>query len=109
MRDITKGISKQYNIFLLLLIVVQLMLITIKNKTYQKPLSWISLLTIVVLFTSQKEPAFAQVNADSTLPKNSQVIQQGNIYNITGGTQAGSNLFHSFEKFGVPTGGEAYF
>ena len=85
------------------------MLITIKNKTYQKPLSWISLLTIVVLFTSQKEPAFAQVNADSTLPKNSQVIQQGNIYNITGGTQAGSNLFHSFEKFGVPTGGEAYF
>ncbi|MEM6404364.1 MAG: filamentous hemagglutinin N-terminal domain-containing protein, partial [Cyanobacteria bacterium P01_D01_bin.116] len=35
--------------------------------------------------------------------------QQRNIYNITGGTKAGNNLFHSFEKFSVPNGGEAYF
>lgn len=32
---------------------------------------------------------------------NTIVNQSGNIINITGGTQAGANLFHSFEKFGL--------
>jgi large exoprotein involved in heme utilization and adhesion len=39
--------------------------------------------------------SLAQMTPDSTLPNNSNVILDGQIYNITGGTQAGSNLFHS--------------
>jgi filamentous hemagglutinin family protein len=52
-------------------------------------------------------PASAQISSDNTLPGNIQ--QSGNIYEITGGAQVGSNLFHSFREFSVPTGGEAFF
>ncbi|MCC5606525.1 S-layer family protein [Nostoc sp. CHAB 5834] len=51
--------------------------------------------------------AFAQITPDSTLPNNSKFEQNTGI--IEGGTQAGSNLFHSFEQFSVPTGSQAYF
>ncbi len=82
-------------------------MLSIFNQSRSR-LGWI-ILTLGMLLASQKEIAFAQVNPDASLPSNSKVIQQGNIYNITGGTQAGNNLFHSFEKFSVPDGGEAYF
>ena len=51
----------------------------------------------------------AQVVPDSTLPVNSAVTVDGSTTTITGGTRAGSNLFHSFEQFSVTTNGTAFF
>ncbi|MHC5770301.1 MAG: two-partner secretion domain-containing protein [Nostoc sp.] len=53
--------------------------------------------------------ASAQITTDGTLPNNSIITSDGNTLNITGGTQAGSNLFHSFREFSVPNGGTASF
>ncbi|GAB4471399.1 MAG: hypothetical protein OHK0037_30720 [Elainellaceae cyanobacterium] len=44
-------------------------------------------------------PASAQVRGDNTLPTPTQVQRQGDAFDITGGTQRGGNLFHSFERF----------
>ena len=64
----------------------------------------LSLGTVVCLFTS---PLLAQVTTDGTV--NTQVNQNGNVTEITGGETRGSNLFHSFQDFSVPAGNEAYF
>ncbi|MBW4571055.1 MAG: filamentous hemagglutinin N-terminal domain-containing protein [Tolypothrix carrinoi HA7290-LM1] len=53
--------------------------------------------------------ANAQITPDGTLPNNSNIRLEAKTFNITGGTQAGSNLFHSFQQFSVPTGGTAFF
>jgi len=55
-------------------------------------------------------PTQAQIVPDSTLPVNSQVGSCGAACTvINGGTVRGANLFHSFQQFSIPTGGEAYF
>ena len=52
-------------------------------------------------------PAYAQVTVDGTLKTS--VGNVGNDFTITNGTAKGSNLFHSFAQFSIPTGGSATF
>lgn len=51
--------------------------------------------------------ARGQISPDGTLPTS--VDLSGNVFEITGGATEGSNLFHSFGEFSVPTGFEAFF
>lgn len=78
-----------------------------KQRTY----SWLgyAIAALCGLIATVPVPVFAQVVPDTTLPINSNTTTDGSTTVITGGTQAGSNLFHSFEQFSVTTGGTAYF
>jgi filamentous hemagglutinin family protein len=51
----------------------------------------------------------AQVIPDNTLPTNSRVTNPDNTNLIEGGTQAGGNLFHSFQQFSVLNNNTAFF
>ncbi|WP_155967722.1 two-partner secretion domain-containing protein [Kamptonema formosum] len=64
-------------------------------------------LAIASLVTSS--PSWAQIAPDATLPVSSAVTPQGHTLNITGGTRAGGNLFHSFREFSLPAGTTAHF
>ncbi|HIK52641.1 MAG TPA: S-layer family protein [Oscillatoriales cyanobacterium M59_W2019_021] len=51
----------------------------------------------------------AQIVPDSTLPQPSTVTVEDALQRIAGGTQAGGNLFHSFDRFNVRAGETTYF
>ena len=64
---------------------------------------------ILLLQAIVGEQAIAQVIPDQTLPTPTSVIPVGNIFRVEAGTEIGSNLFHSFEEFSLPTGTAAIF
>ncbi len=66
----------------------------------------VSLCTVSYLYASSSI-THAQVTSDGTV--DTQVTQDGNVAEITGGETRGSNLFHSFQDFSVPTSNEAFF
>lgn len=61
------------------------------------------------LWNSAASRAFAQVLPDSTLGAESSQVTPGLIQQISGGATRGTNLFHSFQQFSIPTGGAAQF
>lgn len=66
----------------------------------------VSLCTLGFLLTTGKI-SLAQVTSDGTV--NTQVNQNGNVAEITGGETRGGNLFHSFQDFSVGTNETASF
>ncbi len=65
--------------------------------------------TVALLSLQSPAPAFAQVTADTSLPVDSAVNRNGTIYEITGGTLRGSNLFHSLRQLSLTAGETAFF
>ncbi|NJN73692.1 MAG: filamentous hemagglutinin N-terminal domain-containing protein [Limnothrix sp. RL_2_0] len=57
-----------------------------------------SLFATLVTFS---QPAIAQTVTPAADGVGSVIQYNGNTYNIGGGTQAGANLFHSFQEFGL--------
>ncbi len=66
-------------------------------------LSLVCLMGVLLEFN----PASAQVTPDGTT--STTVNVEGNNFTLEQGDRAGNNLFHSFQDFSVPTGGEAFF
>ncbi len=66
-------------------------------------------LSVSLCLLATVSTARGQTIPDGTLPRNSLVTSNGNTVAIEEGTRVGSNLFHSFQEFSVPTGVNAFF
>jgi filamentous hemagglutinin family protein len=84
------------------------------NKNTMKTKFWLSFLTLVGLFSTNQaaqaqtyQPTNRIPVADQTL--GTQVLGNGNNFDITGGLSKGQTLFHSFTDFSIPTNGQANF
>jgi len=69
-------------------------------KLSTKHLGWVLTLVLPALTSgqSQAQPITPELGSDGI---NTVITPQGNRFDITGGTPAGANLFHSFQKFGL--------
>ncbi len=65
--------------------------------------SWLSLLLIGLTTLSPTTSALAQPIAPANDGTGTLIAPHGNQFDISGGTQAGGNLFHSFQQFGLGT------
>jgi filamentous hemagglutinin family protein len=84
------------------------------QHNYQQKFKLPSIAKSIWLFTSftgcylgNNNSLQAQITPDNTV--NTQVNTNNNVTEINGGTQAESNLFHSFQNFSVATGETAFF
>jgi filamentous hemagglutinin family protein len=76
-----------------------------------KPQFWMQILCqIIAIALSSNGAILAQIVPDRTLPEGERSRVIGDLNSkIEGGAVRGSNLFHSFERFSIPTGGSAFF
>ncbi|MGA1603600.1 MAG: filamentous hemagglutinin N-terminal domain-containing protein, partial [Prochlorothrix sp.] len=70
---------------------------------------WVSYGLWAATIVTPQAPASAQSIAPTSQDLGTTVTQSGTTYEITGGTQSGGNLFHSFETFGLESGEVANF
>ncbi|MEO1004605.1 MAG: filamentous hemagglutinin N-terminal domain-containing protein [Cyanobacteria bacterium J06638_38] len=78
-----------------------------KSNIANVSLSQISLLGSVTIWCLACSPLAAQITTDGTLE--TEVTTSDNVTEITGGTTANNNLFHSFQDFSVETNNTAFF
>ncbi|NJM71819.1 MAG: filamentous hemagglutinin N-terminal domain-containing protein [Scytonema sp. RU_4_4] len=82
------------------------MLLSMKQARH--PLFFLALPLATIATLAPLTTAIAQVSADGTVSTTVTSPDSKN-FNINDGTTRGTNLFHSFKEFSVPTGGSANF